>query len=453
MDETSTSPQANMTTPEASGAPHPASPRADARAISHPSREAIYLGLGSNVGDRIAALQGALDALAASGVAVEAVSPVYETEAHVKPGADPQRDHLNAVARVATPLAPEALLDVLHRIEREAGRDPDAEPWSPRPLDLDVLLWGDRVFCSARLVVPHPRLHERRFVLAPLADLACDLVVPGTERTVGEWLAATADSAHVERAPEALALPASGVADTPPSPAPSHPSAPSAPAPMSLALPDHLRYVAVEGVIGAGKSTLARMLAEKTDARLVLESFEDNPFLERFYADSERWAFQTQLTFLASRFRQQKVLAERDLFQTSVVSDYTFDKDRIFARVTLGGDEHRLYESLFSLMEPTIPAPDLVVYLRSSVDRLMHNVALRGRSYEAQMDPAYLAELTEAYDRYFFHYTRSPLLVVNSTQIDFVKEPSHFQELVRAIRQMKGGTTFFNPPGEMQLSF
>ncbi len=222
---------------------------------------------------------------------------------------------------------------------------------------------------------------------------------------------------------------------------------------MSLALPDHLRYIAVEGVIGAGKSTLARMLAEKTNARLVLEAFEDNPFLERFYSDSDRWAFQTQLTFLASRFRQQKALATRDLFQTSVVSDYTFDKDRIFARVTLDGDEHQLYESLFSLMEPTIPAPDLVVYLRSSVDRLMHNVALRGRSYEAQMDPGYLAELTDAYDRYFFHYTRSPLLVINATQIDFVKEPSHFDELIRAIRQMKGGTTYFNPPGEMQLSF
>lgn len=413
----------------------------------------VYLGLGSNVGDRLAALQGALDALAASGVTVEAVSPVYETEAHVRPGAAPQRDHLNAVARVTTPLAPEALLSVLHRIEREAGRDPDAEPWSPRPLDLDVLLWGDRGFCSARLIVPHPRLHERRFVLAPLADLACDLAVPGTGRTVADLLAETPDTARAERSPEALALPASGAADTPPSPAPSHPSAPSAPAPMSLALPDHLRYVAVEGVIGAGKSTLARMLAEQIDARLVLEEFEENPFLSSFYEDKERWAFQTQLAFLASRFRQQKGLAARDLFQTSVVADYTFDKDRIFAHVTLDGDELSLYENLFTLMEATVPAPDLVVYLRSSVDRLMHNIAQRGRSYEAQMDPAYLADLTEAYDTHFFRYNRSPLLVINATQIDFVKEPSHFQELVRAIRQMKGGTTYFNPPGEMQLSF
>ena len=221
---------------------------------------------------------------------------------------------------------------------------------------------------------------------------------------------------------------------------------------MPLVLPDHLRYIAVEGVIGAGKSTLARMLAERTGARLVLESFEDNPFLERFYADAERWAFQTQLTFLASRFRQQKALASRDLFQQTTVADYAFDKDRIFARVTLEGDEYQLYDTMYGIMEPTVPAPDLVVYLRSSVDRLLRNVALRGRSYEAQMDPAYLAELSEAYDRYFFHYTRSPLLVVNATQIDFVREPSHFEELVRAIRGVRGGTTYFNPPSEPQLA-
>ena len=218
-------------------------------------------------------------------------------------------------------------------------------------------------------------------------------------------------------------------------------------------LPDHLRYIVVEGVIGAGKSTLARMLAAQTDARLVLESFEDNPFLERFYEDPKRWAFQTQLAFLASRFRQQKELGARDLFQTSTVADYSFDKDRIFARVTLDGDEHVLYESLFTLMEATVPVPDLVVYLRSSVDRLMRNVALRGRSYEAQMDPAYLAELTEAYDRYFFHYSRSPLLVVNATEIDFVKEPAHFEQLVQAIRRTRGGTTYLNPPGTMELAF
>jgi deoxyadenosine/deoxycytidine kinase len=217
--------------------------------------------------------------------------------------------------------------------------------------------------------------------------------------------------------------------------------------------PAHLGYIAVEGVIGAGKSTLARMLAERAGARLVLEEFEENPFLASFYQDAERWAFQTQLAFLASRFRQQKSLAARELFQSAVVADYTFDKDRIFAHVTLSGDELQLYESLYGLMETTVPTPDLVVYLRSSVERLMHNIALRGRSYEAGMDAAYLTELAEAYDRYFFHYHRGPLLIVDATRIDFVREPSHFAELVRQIGTVRGGTTYFNPPQTMQLAF
>ena len=218
-------------------------------------------------------------------------------------------------------------------------------------------------------------------------------------------------------------------------------------------LPAHLGYVAVEGVIGAGKTTMARMLAERAHGRLVLEEFEENAFLDRFYSDRDRWALQTQLAFLASRFKQQKALQTRDLFAPHVVSDYTFDKDRIFAHVTLTGDEVRLYETLYGIMEPSAPVPDLVVYLRSSVDRLLHNVALRGRSYETNMDRAYLTELVEAYDQYFFHYTKSPLLIVDASRIDFVGAPATFDELVRQIASVKGGTAYFTPPATMQLAF
>jgi deoxyadenosine/deoxycytidine kinase len=223
--------------------------------------------------------------------------------------------------------------------------------------------------------------------------------------------------------------------------------------PRAPTLPPHLGYVAVEGVIGAGKTALARLLAGRAGGRLVLEEFEENPFLGTFYEDRDRWAFQTQLAFLASRFKQQKALATRDLFHPHVVADYTFDKDRVFAHVTLSGDELRLYETLYGLMEPAAPTPDLVVYLRSSVDRLLHNVALRGRAYEADMDPAYLAELSAAYDRYFFHYTKSPLLIVDASRIDFVRERATFDELVRQVGSVRGGTAYFNPPEAMQLTF
>jgi deoxyadenosine/deoxycytidine kinase len=212
-------------------------------------------------------------------------------------------------------------------------------------------------------------------------------------------------------------------------------AAPEAPGP-----PDSLDYLALEGAIGAGTTTLARMLAEHWTTDLVLEQFEDNPFLERFYQDRARWAFQTQLAFLASRFRQQKELAERDLFHNLVVSDYTFDKDRIFARQTLSGDELQLYESLFRLMEPTVPTPDLVVYLQSSPERLLANIAERDRSYERDMDPGYIADLHEAYNQYFRQYDRTPLLIVNAAEIDFVEHRDDFRALTRQLSTSHAGT-------------
>jgi len=189
----------------------------------------------------------------------------------------------------------------------------------------------------------------------------------------------------------------------------------------------------IEGVIGAGKTTLAQKLTDAFDAKLVLEQFDENPFLERFYEDRKRWAFQTQLAFLASRFRQQKDLLERDLFHRVFISDYSFDKDRIFAHQTLEGDELQLYETLFRLMEPNVPTPDLIVYLQSSPERLMANIEKRDRPYERDMDPDYIASLHEAYDRYFFHYEKSPLLIVNAAEIDFVENEADYHALVRHI--------------------
>ena len=211
-------------------------------------------------------------------------------------------------------------------------------------------------------------------------------------------------------------------------------------------LRDDLRYVVIEGVIGAGKTSLAHLLASRFNARLVLEEFEENPFLQRFYENRKRYAFHTQLSFLASRFRQQKTLLDRDLFHEVVISDYMFEKDRLFAQLNLEGDEWQLYNTLFWQMHVATPRPDLVVYLQASVDRLMKNIGERDRPYEKQMSRTYIQELSEAYNAFFFHFDRCPLLIINAEYIDFVKNPEDLEELIRQIASTSHpGTTYFNP--------
>jgi deoxyguanosine kinase len=207
-----------------------------------------------------------------------------------------------------------------------------------------------------------------------------------------------------------------------------------------------IRYIAVEGVIGVGKTTLAQMLCERLGSRLVLEKFEENPFLEKFYKDPEHYAFQTQIFFLLSRYRQQQELFQADLFQKVTVSDYMFEKDKIFAYLNLQDDELRLYETLVSQLEKNIPAPDLVVYLQSSVERLMSNIRKRGRSIEEPISGEYIRNLNEAYNYFFFRYKAAPLLIVNATQIDFVDNRKDFEELLaQIVRPQRSAVEYYNP--------
>jgi deoxyguanosine kinase len=211
-------------------------------------------------------------------------------------------------------------------------------------------------------------------------------------------------------------------------------------------LPSEIHYIAIEGVIGAGKTSLARMLSERLSARFVLEKFEENPFLPRFYEDPERYAFQTQIFFLLSRYRQQQELYQADLFHSHIVSDYIFEKDKIFAYLTLRDDELKLYESLLTAIERTIPPPDLVIYLQSSVDRLMVNIRKRGREMEKNMSEEYIKELNEAYNYFFFRYKSTPLLIVKAMDIDFVNNPDHFDDLMTQIlRPNKAPVEYYNP--------
>ncbi|MCB1162439.1 MAG: deoxynucleoside kinase [Candidatus Krumholzibacteriia bacterium] len=207
-------------------------------------------------------------------------------------------------------------------------------------------------------------------------------------------------------------------------------------------------YIVVEGVIGVGKTSLARLLADRFDARLNLELVEENPFLPGFYADPARHAFQTQLFFLLSRYRQQQELFQGELFQRRVVGDYHFAKDLIFANITLSDEELALYKQVADVLAPRVPRPELVIYLQASVESLLERIARRGRRMEKDIEPRYLATLSEAYNHYFFHYRESSLLVVNTDNVNFVAHPEHFEDLVRRILTPFEGTLYYVPNWE-----
>ncbi|WP_372639020.1 deoxynucleoside kinase [Fodinibius sp.] len=196
---------------------------------------------------------------------------------------------------------------------------------------------------------------------------------------------------------------------------------------------NQFEFIAVEGVIGAGKTSLAKLLSERNSARLVLEQFKDNPFLPKFYEDRERYAFPTQMAFLASRFKQQQDMLSKDLFHQMTISDYIFEKDRIFARLNLEDDELALYDSIFDIMTGISAKPDLVIYLQSSVERLMENIRQRDRDYERNITRTYLEELSESYNHFFYHYNKSPLMIINTSEIDFVSNKKHLDYIEEQI--------------------
>ena len=207
------------------------------------------------------------------------------------------------------------------------------------------------------------------------------------------------------------------------------------------------RYVAVEGPIGVGKTALARRLAADFGSQLSLEQCEDNPFLRKFYDDPGRYAFQAQLFFLLERYRQQRDVVERGLPANGLVADYLFAKDGIFAGVTLNPDEGGLYRRIFQLLDREIPKPDLVIYLEARPDILLKRIKKRGLEYERGITKDYLERLTEAFRNFFHHYTDAPLLVVNSSDIDFVEHGGDLADLISEIRSMRQGVQHYIPLG------
>lgn len=207
------------------------------------------------------------------------------------------------------------------------------------------------------------------------------------------------------------------------------------------------RHIVVEGPIGCGKTSLARRLAQRLNASMVLEDAKANPFLPLFYRDMRRHALPTQLFFLFQRVAQLESLKQPDLFETPIVADFTLAKDPLFARLTLDDAEYQLYNKIYAHVKPQAPVPDLVIYLQASIETLVHRVRKRGDPIEAGIDDDYLRRLSDAYTRYFYDYTDSPLLIVNSERLNFVDKAEHFDLLVERVTTMRGGREFFNVRG------
>jgi deoxyadenosine/deoxycytidine kinase len=204
-------------------------------------------------------------------------------------------------------------------------------------------------------------------------------------------------------------------------------------------------FVAIDGPIGAGKTTVVDRLAERIDANKVLEDWAENPFLRSFYDGKPGAAFQTELFFLLSRYRQQQELLQRQLFAQATLSDYVFEKSRLFAYLNLDDSELLIFDKLFSLLSAGVPKPDLVVYLQAPTEVLMRRVKGRGRPEETNFSEEYLAEVNRAYNHYFFHYSATPLLVVNTTDVDFARNPEDTDDLLKQIRSMGKGTQYYVP--------
>ncbi len=206
-----------------------------------------------------------------------------------------------------------------------------------------------------------------------------------------------------------------------------------------------MNHIVVEGPIGVGKTTLCRRIAKEFGFDMLLEQPEDNPFLERFYEQPDQYAMQTQLYFLFQRVKQLRELSQTDLFSRGVVSDFMLGKDPLFAELTLEADELDLYDEVYQVLSPQVPAPDLVVYLQASTETLQHRISRRGVAFERRIHPDYLKNLSDTYSRYFLNYYASPLLVVNAETLNFMDNQDHFNLLVEEIRKVKPGRNYFNP--------
>ena len=355
----------------------------------------IHIALGSNQGNRLEYLQRAVDTIHATVGAVVHIAKIYQTPAWGFEGAD----FLNTCIAVKSTYDTPAVLEKLLAIEVSIGRvRTTSGQYEGRVIDLDIIFSSEGIFDVKTLVVPHPLMQERKFVLLPMADIAASVRHPKLQMTVQELLVGTTDVSEIHATTLALRYPKVHYNFS------------------------TLQYIAIEGTIGSGKTTLVNMVAEEFNGKLLLERFADNPFLPKFYEDPERYAFPLELSFLADRYQQHNdAIAQLDLFKDFVISDYHVFKSSIFAQVTLPEEEFRLYKKLFDIMHREITKPDCYIYLYQSIPRLLENIKKRGRDYEKDITAAYLAKIHKGYMDFIKANPELPVKIVDITDRDFVR--------------------------------
>ena len=367
----------------------------------------VILSLGSNQGNRLANIQSAIDLIHREAGTVVKVSKLYETPAWGFEG----EAFYNCALVLHTLSSAQTILEKVLSIEKKLGRvRSEREGYQSRPIDIDLIAFNEEIINSKELQVPHPSMQERMFVLLPMRDLNLDWRHPILQKYLPEILKVSEDKSHCKMI-RSLDFPL-----------------------QRMAL-DQMNYIAIEGNIGAGKTTLTTKIAEDFNAKTVLERFADNPFLPKFYEDQNRYAFPLEMSFLADRYQQiADDLAQFDLFKDFIIADYHIFKSLIFAKVTLTDDEYRLYRKLFEIIYKEMPKPDLYIYLYQNTTRLLENIKHRGRAYEQEIPAEYLDKINRGYLDYIKSQTDLNVLVIDVSDRDFVKNQEDYAFVLEEIQ-------------------
>jgi 2-amino-4-hydroxy-6-hydroxymethyldihydropteridine diphosphokinase len=371
------------------------------------TQNTVVLSLGTNLGNRLQNVETAIAMLHEKAGTVVKVSGLYETPSW---GFE-STPFYNCALVMHSQTEAKQLLEACQDIEIEMGRAHTKPGYEARIIDIDVIAFNEEIISTTTLQVPHPLMQDRLFVLLPMRDLQLDWRHPILQKHLPDLLKASEDKSNCVLVQKLIA-------------------------PLKSIPLEQYNYIAIEGNIGAGKTTLALKIADDFNAKTVLERFADNPFLPKFYEDQNRYAFPLEMSFLADRYQQiSDDLAQFDLFKDFIVADYHIFKSLIFAKVTLTDDEYRLYRKLFEIIYKEMPKPDLYIYLYQNTERLLANIKKRGREYEQEIAPEYLEKINLGYLDYIKSQTDLNVLVIDMSDRDFVQNQEDYVYILSKIQE------------------